>query len=62
MATIKKKIEFTEKDLKEVLCNLYNLDKNKSDISIYVNNSDERYSTVTIEGVEKEKPITWTNR
>ncbi len=58
MATIKKKIEFTEKELKEVLCQLYNLDEDETTINIY----SKEYSILTIEGKEKNKPMTWANR
>jgi hypothetical protein len=62
MATIKKKIEFTEKELKEVLCERYNLDKDETTIEIYKSKNEEDYSIITIEGKEKNKPLTWADR
>ncbi len=62
MATIKKKIEFTEEELKEVLCARYNLDKDETTIEIYKSKNEENYSIITIEGKEKIKPLTWADR
>jgi len=62
MATIKKKIEFTEKELKEVLCERYNLDKDETTIEIYKSKNEEDYSIITTEGKEKNKPLTWADR
>ncbi len=62
MATIKKKIEFTEKELKEVLCGIYNLDGVKTTVSIYSSKDDEENIILIIEGVEEDKPVTWANR
>ena len=58
MAKITTKLELTEKDLLEIISEKYNLDMIGAKISIYSYKGDSRdpsYSTITVEGVLKDK-------
>ena len=65
MVVEKIKLEFSEKDLKELIAEKYNLKIESVSISISKFDGDARepsYTRVYVEGQKKDKFVNWDNR